>query len=95
MTTQTLGLSEFLLARIAEDEERATRFLPAAGPARVLAECAAKRRIVEMHSQDTDRDWCLQGCGMRSGWTGYPCDTLKALAAVYDDHPDYRAEWAL
>jgi hypothetical protein len=23
----------------------------------------------------------------------YPCRTLRALAAVYADHPDYRDEW--
>jgi len=62
-TTQTL--TEFLLARIAEDEERASRtsYYWNEGPdlldhietrhvdltARVLAECEAKRRIVERH----------------------------------------------
>jgi hypothetical protein len=81
MTTETLTLTDFLLARIAEDEASAQRVMPyveARGaqivinltrtetlpdgtrrsvsemaspydPARVLAECAAKRAIVELH----------------------------------------------
>lgn len=24
---------------------------------------------------------------------GYPCETVKLLASVYSDHPDYRQEW--
>jgi hypothetical protein len=69
-------LTEFLLARIAEDEERARRAadvdgaaellaalptplfegLRAAFPARVLAECEAKRRIVAEHEMTTIRE---------------------------------------
>jgi len=66
MTTSTQTLADFLLARIAEDERDADwihhedcEHLPPAPtfpcdcgyPARVLAECAAKRRIVELHEQ--------------------------------------------
>lgn len=56
-------------------------------PARVLAECEAKRRIVE--------DYLSQLNSHQSGWDArtprdYP---LRALAAPYADHPDYRAEW--
>lgn len=88
-----MTLTEFLLARIDEDEDRANEAGDFQGP-RLLAEVAAKRRIVELHAQDRDRGWCLEGCGMRSGWTGYPCDTLKTMAAVYADHDDYRSGWA-
>lgn len=62
-------------------------------PARVLAQVAAHRRIVELHAQDGDRDWCMEGCGMRSGWTGYPCETLKALASIYVGAEGWREEW--
>lgn len=58
MTTQTLTLADFLLARIAEDHADAMsgwrwKALPAGEyerlQARALAECEAKRRIVEWH----------------------------------------------
>ena len=123
MTTATLTLTEFLLARIAEDEATAQTgrneywrveggpswtddrpyelvgggkhlatfdddhgILPSIhigrwSPARVLAECEAKRRIVE-------------------GMQPYcPIDDISApevlgyLATPYADHPDYREEW--
>jgi hypothetical protein len=94
------ALTEFLLARIPEDEAGAREAQALANiytdpqwhwlvahnggsrwqqtshdPARVLAECEAKRRIVE---------WC-------SDFMQWP--PLYALAAVYADHPDYREEW--
>jgi hypothetical protein len=62
-------------------------------PERVLAECEAKRRIVENlakcerireHSHATDYS---QGELDAYRSAGY------ALAAVYADHPDYRPEW--
>ena len=112
----TLTLPDFLLARIAEDEEVARDTLtahelldwselgdPAMGmagptdgpsgyvsividPARVLAECEAKRAVVGLHPEMLG--WC-QGCAHES----YPCRTLLALALPYADHPDYREEW--
>ena len=55
-------------------------------PARVLAECEAKRAVVGLHPEMLG--WC-QGCAHES----YPCRTLLALALPYADHPDYREEW--
>ena len=69
-------------------------------PARALVECAAKRRVVELHAQSGER------------WTGFPradrleaycqhdqhaspCPTLRLVAAVYSDHPDYDQAWRL
>lgn len=54
-------------------------------PARVLAECEAKRRIVGYHSVPDPHDHG-EGCP--------GCDTMRALALPYADHPDYRAEWS-
>ena len=115
-----MTITEFLLARIAEDEWAAQEAITeieriawtpgmapsttalgglwcdpdgmgvhvAAQPGRVLAECQAKRAIVEYRA------------GIR-----WPSDeahdavrnerdrTLRLLAAVYADHPDYRQEW--
>jgi len=68
-------------------------------PARVLAECDAKRRIVALHTPgDRDRD-CPE-CTDRDyrGSAGMPlvwCDTLKLLAEPYgiEGRPGYREEW--
>ncbi|WP_309073250.1 DUF6221 family protein [Paenarthrobacter sp.] len=87
-----MNITEFLEARIADDEvdaardsaemERSTvsiqydcdtqaRFTPA----RVLAECAAKRALMELYEDE----WELH----------------IQLASVYSDHPDYQQEWAI
>jgi hypothetical protein len=67
-------------------------------PARVLREVEAKRVILAGHRPDErERYWCGRCRIVRDDniWVGpaYPCSTLLALAAVYSDHPDYRAEW--
>ena len=96
-----MNIVEFLEARIAEDEKRAHYYDPlgaSIGPARLLAECQAKRAIINLHDQTGER------------WTGFPradqqehycihdqqpapCPTLRVLASVYADHSDYREEW--
>lgn len=115
----TLTLTDFLLARLAEDEAVARggisgqadpengwgyggfgspkALTPHVGmiheaaqaqhiirwhPARVLAEVAAKRRIVERYAPVAES---------RLGFD----DTLCDLASVYADHDDYDEEWAL
>ena len=95
----TTTLTEFLLARIAEDEAAAReckewsdcfacptheRF----DTKRVLAECEAKRRIVERHS-GTHMPIGTAPFGYQSATS----DVLRDLAAVYADHSDYREEW--
>jgi hypothetical protein len=51
-------------------------------PARVLAECKAKRAVLaEIKRYRWDED--------------PPPIITRALAAVHADHPDYRQEWAL
>lgn len=118
-----MELTEFLAARIAEDEAVARDAeglwadqygphpLPsehwadrlvatdvysevdacvAASPARVLAECEAKRRIVEMRT------------GAYDVWTSaevhaidqHLAIVLRALALPYRDHPDFDPAWA-
>jgi len=122
-----MSITEFLLARIAEDEavaqetmrravadpytdaaevtlysnEAASSGSPivAATPARILAECEAKRRIVELYmaaevrtDMDTflpeGADWIL---GRRWG-AGY---AARALAQPYADHPDFDPAWRI
>jgi hypothetical protein len=100
-------LLEFLLARVAEDKAQATRHLPDAQrhgwgsyPARFLAECEAKRRIVELHSPDPYYGGCELDGVHRPPHDGdpvdvdpYPCETLRLLALPYSNHLDYREEW--
>lgn len=132
-----MTLTEFLLARIAEDEAWAKalmgerwfqgsssrRDMPKRGlylrggethlvdlwdanasahiarhdPARVLAECEAKRRIVHQHGAGEGHE-CPDGfmdsaeTDPHTGWEN-DCQTLKFLALPYADHPDYREEW--
>lgn len=125
------SITEFLIARIAEDDAvaRAAAWVPDPDepyddydnpwakdhgefasrggarfthilrndPARVLAECAAKRAIIEQAApalnliggfQDTvtEREYMLAVIAKRS---------IRTLAAVHADHPDYSPEWAL
>lgn len=91
-------LAEFLLERIAEDEAHdgwhtvecgvglgywATGRCICGYPARILADCEAKRRIVAWVNQ-----W---------PWRAEPPSSvdglLPLLALPYADHPDYRPEW--
>lgn len=99
-------LTDFLLARIAEDEAEARKagsFTPwdrtferdnyghlLVQPARVLAECEAKRRIVDL-CEDNLRDLSAGGTGRRQ-FSSY---ALQILALPYADHPDFREEWRL
>ena len=77
-------------------------------PARVLAECEAKRRIVGRHhpSDEYEHQACVLcqwdvDCESpkhdhqyeRGQATSFPCETLRDLAAVYADHPDYDESW--
>lgn len=83
---QTLGpLTDGLAGRPKDDHRIAHMYRWS--PSRVLAECAAKRRIVE--------DYLSQLNSHQSGWDArtpkdYP---LRAIALPYADHPKYLEEW--
>ena len=99
--TGVLTLTEFLLARIAEDEDEAQRAASMSSnrtferdnygclliqPARVLADCEAKREVVRLYEVSDSKDmpvdaWVL----MRRA--------MATIAAVYSEHPDFRPEW--
>lgn len=127
-----MTIVEFLLARIAEDEELARRGAPRVGhrrwpmitggvaaengdqfvgapedvsahisawsPQRVLAECEAKRRIIDEHiffdaldhpyRGHIEASYCVS-CRVQG-----PCPTLRALATVYAEHAKYDEAWA-
>lgn len=57
-------------------------------PARVLAEVAAKRRIIDEHLPIDPCD--AHDAALRS----IPCETLRLLASVYAGRPGWREEWA-
>ena len=75
-------------------------------PARVLAEVAAKRRIIDLHwpapwhprvNSDIPQGTAVcSTCGDMEWYAETaPCDTIKALAQPYADHPDFDPAWKL
>ena len=131
-----MTLTDFLLARIDEDEEMARAATPApwvlydpdegepyAGnfgclrmdamhptawpcdaahmarhdPARVLAECAAKRRVVAMSDGSADFEAAMPTPGYAKPYHSPSVDvmtrTRQLLALPYADHPDYDEAW--
>ena len=116
-----MTLTEFLLARIAEDEQDARDAIcKCGGPActvelgwyrygeamarlendpaachvvrwslaRVLAECEAKRRIVDLAPWANNTTYAAM-----TDLLGHLI--LRTIALPYADHPDYQQEWAL
>jgi len=64
----------------------------AVGYSRWMAECEAKRRIVELHRPDVDV--CVPSnpdddAAFYAPW----CPTLQAVAVPYADHPSYDEAW--
>lgn len=66
----------------------------------LLAECEAKRRIIEEHGPSVNYGefWACSACGELDDvgdWAPVylPCQTLRLLSLPYADHPDYDAEW--
>lgn len=99
--TNAESIGAFLLARIAEDEAAAKAedrtFIVRFQPGRLLAECAAKRQIVRFHTDEESTLGPDPSCSDPDHEPPlYPegCHTLRALAAIYADHPDYRRDWA-
>jgi len=119
-----MNTTEFLEARIVEDEREARKAVgerarvhpdegddaglqcwpdspvPAVlvGPERVLAECAAKRAIIELAQKASEAeqefdDYVWAGAGPEQVDPSNGDAILFALAAVYKDHPDYDPAW--
>ena len=122
MTTSTLTVTEFVLARIAEDESAAREvILPGPwtctgglvthvsdvgtiwivaehvgedgphiarhDPARVLAQCAAMRKIVE----DREHIATIPGHGAMLAHADF---VLRQLTSIWSDHPDFDPAWS-
>ena len=63
-------------------------------PKRTLREVTAKRAIVADHAALSSSVWCrICDPGFSNQDAYYPCRTVRIIAAVYVDHPDYRQEW--
>lgn len=66
--------------------------------ARVLAECKAKREIVEAHPSyvAAEGEVCenCHGEEPEVWFASWPCVTIRSLATVYASHPDYDPAWA-
>lgn len=100
------SLVDFLHARIDSDESVAREELhvePRSFLGRqwhdvmrhMLRECDAKRRIVELHGREHEcsvyENGEVDNCHFCIDVD--ECSTLRCLADVYADHPDYREEW--
>jgi len=72
------------------------RHIAAWDPARVLAECEAKRQILEYHEPETLPDgiptYDPPRCDSCTNCE-LPCPTLRLLAVPYADRAGYREEW--
>lgn len=81
-----MTLTDFLLARIAEDELGASDL--GGTTKRALAECEAKRLIILQCE-------ALQAAQLRHGDPEMLSvrHIVRALTLPYADHPDYREEW--
>lgn len=100
-----MDLTDFLLARISEDRKAALVGLGHGEPSggtygawgheRVLAECDAKRQVVEeaLTTRATAND---PGSTLGDKFIAeFAQGILSLLALPYADHPDYSADWRL
>lgn len=116
-SVEPMSLTDFLLARIAEDEavartednDQPHRMICGAAmldvgfacdceyPQRLLAECAAKRRIVAMAAESADFEDAMPIRGYARAIHSPSIDVLvrvqQLLALPYADHPDYDDAW--
>jgi hypothetical protein len=88
-----MTITEFLEARIAEDEADVRRHFCEPGfEVRILAECAAKRAIIELAKEVAVIDDALMV--ESGGWLwGTSEKILVALAVAYRGHKEYLEAW--
>lgn len=67
---------------------------------RMLHQVEANRAILEAHAEEPEWPQRCKVClsdrrDFPELWNpdAWPCLTLRAIAAVYSDHPDYKPEW--
>lgn len=85
--TETLTFGDFLHARITVDENAA----------QYATEASVKRQLLELHHPEVDEIgdlWCSTCLSPSSHYGApWPCATLRIVATIYADHPDYRDDW--
>ena len=103
MTQDRTGMLGFLRSRIDEDTWTVGQVVSAVqdgwgweptagrGPERVVREAAAKQAILDDFTAVSDNLGAIAARFGVHNVSGY--DTLRHLAAVYADHPDYQEEW--
>lgn len=99
-----MELTDFLLARIADDEREWSNaaFAPVAGQGlsrlvlKTCAECEAKRKIVKEYAKAAEEatNTLTVDDQFDSGTEFGLGVALRLLALPHADHPDYRQEWA-
>jgi hypothetical protein len=93
-TVETTGPGRRAVAEAPGTRERdyaLVEHIAAHDPARVLREVAALRVVVDQHTGRHGKyvcHECLQDLSAPNS-----CHTLRHLAAIWSDHPEYRAEW--
>jgi hypothetical protein len=108
VSTQTLAIQEFLEARLIEDAAfwrglcGSPRRTGKTYCHRALGDVAVKRSILALHVPyqriiGLGCETCLGSAnkGKAAAFPGWPCPTVKLLAAPYREHPDFCQEWAV
>lgn len=62
-------------------------------PARVLAQVAALRAVVALHWEESRAAPFCTLCAEGALVWGWPCTTMRHIAAIWADHADYDQEW--
>jgi hypothetical protein len=104
-----MSITDFVLARIAEMETAARRNFRLGpyeiqdmafgweGRRRVLAQCAAMRKIVVnalVYREKADSEVVESRKFIAQIMAETAEDSLQPLASIWSDHPDFREEWA-
>lgn len=90
----TAAVVAFLDARIAEDWLAAAALSDRFRSQRLLAECRAKRTVLDVFTGFDPVDFELWSATPRHGFRWAYEEVLYVMATAYVDHADYRAEWA-
>jgi hypothetical protein len=61
-------------------------------PARVLADVAAKRKLLDAYAKATANQLRHEDAGLHLAWTILGL-AVRTLAEAHDQHPDYQEEW--
>jgi hypothetical protein len=75
-------------------DKSTAKFIARFDPARILAECAAKRALLELYVESEGADRFRYGDPYQmDGEANAYYAVLEVLAAPYSDHEDYNEEW--